>query len=874
MTLLYLAIIYLIGIEAGRQLWLAGIIDCNTPTWLWWISLACLPFTPLLNFISERHLSKLLRWPTSAGFAIPRQGQSSAFWVALSLCVLMGIFRFASNPLEPCLTPDDLAYYNLPADSAYDRGAPQVTLVAYVSSYPLVEDNKQTMVVTVESLFDTQGNRFDIAGKARLNTDIRVFYRYGQNVSIHGRLVTPPVFEDFNYREYLARKDIHSLIYSPKIQIVHAPPEDNAIRRALYTFRESGEKVINRLLPEPYASLANGMLLGIEAGIPDELYDKFNLTGTSHTIVISGSNVSLIAAVIMYIAQRAVGRRRALIPTLLGIAVYAMIVGGDAAVLRAALMGGLYVTAISLGRRNTAIVSLATACAVMTLINPLTLWDVGFQLSSAATAGLILFSPGVTNAFAAIVPGFQGGMLAGQYSTNTLVGGIRKWFVGLIEDGLLITIAANISTLPLILYYFDRFRVVSILAPLISNLLIAPVQPFIMLWGSLGIVIGVIGLEWVAQVILWIPWLSLVWTVFMVEWTAQLPMAEWVILFPDPANSNFRYSLIALTLTYGLIGLLHWRQPIMKTLRNWSHIMFRWRFHQWIKHIFVPVTIGVLAVMCLIIWLRVWTQPDGRLHVHFLDIGQGDGIFIQTPSGRQILIDGGISPQQLFAELGEVMPYWDRDIDMLLLSHPDGDHMDAQIHVPARYQVTQALHAPVALDKPDANEWVDKLTANGVQIAPFSAGGWIDLGDGVALWFFWPPEAGFATDDFDNENSLVAKLVYGNFSVLLTGDAGLSSEDVWLTQELPLASTILKVGHHGSNSSTGDDFLASVNPSVAVIQVGENTYGHPTREILELLDGLYVLRNDLHGRVHVATDGHLMWIDVESNTKTAAIATE
>ncbi|MEZ4660763.1 MAG: hypothetical protein R2911_24695 [Caldilineaceae bacterium] len=143
-------------------------------------------------------------------------------------------------------------------------------------------------------------------------------------------------------------------------------------------------------------------------------------------------------------------------------------------------------------------------------------------------------------------------------------------------------------------------------------------------------------------------------------------------------------------------------------------------------------------------------------------------------------------------------------------------------------------------------------------------GGWLDLGDGVTLWVLWPPPNGFVTDDIDNENSLVLKLVYGNFSVLLTGDAGLPSEAGMMMQGLPLAATVLKVGHHGSTTSTGRDFLQAVDPTVAVIQVGaDNRYGHPTAEVLQTLDGRMILRNDQQGRIHVWSDGSQMWLDVE-----------
>ena len=178
-------------------------------------------------------------------------------------------------------------------------------------------------------------------------------------------------------------------------------------------------------------------------------------------------------------------------------------------------------------------------------------------------------------------------------------------------------------------------------------------------------------------------------------------------------------------------------------------------------------------------------QPDGRLRVHFLDIGQGDGILITTPSGRQVLVDGGKSPQALFNELGEAMPFWDRSIDMLLLTHPDGDHMIGQISVPERFRVSHALDTAISQANADALPWRESLDGAGAHTHVEHAGGWVDLGDGVALWILWPPPGGFEHEHADNENSLVAKLVYGDFSVLLTGDAGLPSEDVWVRAGVP-----------------------------------------------------------------------------------------
>jgi competence protein ComEC len=596
------------------------------------------------------------------------------------------------------------------------------------------------------------------------------------------------------------------------------------------------------------------MLLGIESGIPDSLYDQFNLTGSSHVIVISGSNVALIIGVIMGVTQRLLGRRRVLWPTLAAIACYALLVGGDAAVLRAALMGGLVVVATVLNRRGTALVSLAFACWVMTLINPLTLWDVGFQLSSAATAGLILFNPGLQKLLQRLWRGHEREELPELRESplgNALATG-KGLVRGLLEEGLVTTLAANATTLPLVVYYFGRLSLIS----LATNLAILPVQPLVMLSGSLGVLLGWLGAEVLARVTFWFTWLGLVWTVSVVERTANLPGASLSIA---------GYGFGSLVCTYLLIFALRWRTAIFGPLHRF--VRLDWR--DWQARLLGPgATVGVGAC-ALLLWTAVGSLPDGRLHVYFLDVGQGDGIFIQTPSGRQLLIDGGPSPEQLFNELGAVMPFWDRSVDLVAVTNPDKDHMEAQTQAVARFQIGTALQTAATVANHDADLWRANLTSAGAALQLQHRGGWIDLGDGVALWVLWPPPELFIRDQadeqqFDNENSLVMKLTYGDFSVLLTGDAGIPAEFAMIAAHAPLASTVLKAGHHGSSGSTSAPFVRAVNPQLTVIQSGaDNDYGHPHQEVLDNLAGRIVLRNDLHGRVHVYSDGRQLWVETE-----------
>jgi competence protein ComEC len=274
-----------------------------------------------------------------------------------------------------------------------------------------------------------------------------------------------------------------------------------------------------------------------------------------------------------------------------------------------------------------------------------------------------------------------------------------------------------------------------------------------------------------------------------------------------------------------------------------------------------PVTLLAAAVLAALVWVAALAQPDGRLHVWFLDVGQGDGILIQTPSGGQVLIDGGSSAQVLLGQLGSVMPFWDRTLDLVVLTHPDDDHMAAQVEAIGRFTVDAAWETPASAASLASSDWRSAMQAAGAQVQVQFAGGWADLGDGVALWVLGPPAQGFSGKDVDNENSLVAKLVDGDFSVLLTGDAGDAAEQALIAQGAPLPSTVLKVAHHGSKFSSGERFVAAVNPPLAVIQVGAgNDYGHPSTETLVRLQGQLVLRNDQHGRIHFWSDGQKLWI--------------
>ena len=240
MALLYGALAYMVGIILGRILFDAAGLECPLPGWLWLAPLAFLPLTALLKR-KQPTAPPSLRWPVSAGFDPPATGVNPALVAAVLLCATAGALRYAGQPFTQCWSPGDLAYYNLPASQAFERSAPKVTVTGFIDSYPLVADVKQEMVVSAATI-EVDGTPQPVAGKVRLTTGIRERYAYGQPVRVSGRLVTPPEFEDFSYREYLARKGIHSLFYSARIDVLEGAVAGQSLdRNAVHRSASAGK---------------------------------------------------------------------------------------------------------------------------------------------------------------------------------------------------------------------------------------------------------------------------------------------------------------------------------------------------------------------------------------------------------------------------------------------------------------------------------------------------------------------------------------------------------------------------------------------------------------------------------------------------------
>lgn len=242
--------------------------------------------------------------------------------------------------------------------------------------------------------------------------------------------------------------------------------------------------------------------------------------------------------------------------------------------------------------------------------------------------------------------------------------------------------------------------------------------------------------------------------------------------------------------------------------------------------------------------------------MYFLDVGQGDAIFVETPTKKQVLIDGGKN-RKVVSELGKIMGFGDRTIDIMVATHPDADHIGGLPEVVERYEVELFLEPGVEAEKSLNDELHSRLEENGVEMLQARRGQVIDFGDGVKLIILFPDRD---VSNYDaNDASVVSKLVYGEKSFLLTGDSGIKTETdmIYHISEF-LDSDVLKAGHHGSRTSTSYDFAQAVSPMYAVISAGKNnSYGHPHKEVLQILQkvGSKIFNTAERGTITFKTDG-------------------
>ncbi len=747
--------------------------------------------------------------------------------------------------MQPCCAFNHDRPVNGVSSMARYSDAGTISVQGSVSEDPDVRGRSTFLRLSVEKV-EEKGTSSEVSGKVLLKLGVYPEYRKGDVLVATGRIKAPqsdsfadaagPVKKRATY-------GVDARMDYPKVEVLKAASVGPA--SWVRSVRQRLSTAIASALPEPQAALGQAILLGERTSIPSDLNKAFARTGTMHMLAISGWNITIVAGMMLALAVRVLGKRRFLYVwvAIAALWLYAVLTGLLPPVLRAAAMATIFFLAVYFGRQGSALVAITFAAAIMLAFEPHLIWNVSFQLSFVSMAGLIVLTPPITDlARSLIAPATQ----ERRFFRETL-----DFFV----DATAVTLGAIIATLPLLAYYFGT---VSLVSPA-ANLAIFPVLPLIMATtaatAAVGFLVPAAGLVvgWTAM-----PFLAyMAWAVHLFD---RLPFAAWKTgTFPAWAVLAYYLILAVLLLLPRIPRMrtrfldLHFRAPPRASSAGGDRLL---SLAKWSAMVLVPTA--------LLLWSAVLWSHEDRLRVSFLDVGDGDAILVSTPQGRHVLIDGGPDPEILLQQLGAQIPFWDRKIDLVVLTHPHADHLTGLVPVLQRYGVRQILERPEPYTSLTYAEWHRAIEQQRIPIANAAEGQIIDLGGGAAIRILHSgtdPRTGGDPD----QAGIVIRLDYGKVSFLLTGDAVEEVEQHLIEERFNTHTTVLKVAHHGSMTSTSAAFLSVAHPGIAVVSVGaSNNLGLPAPAVMKRIEAQSgpdkVFSTAVNGTVEVATDGTRVWV--------------
>ncbi|MDO9087318.1 MAG: ComEC/Rec2 family competence protein [Anaerolineaceae bacterium] len=747
---------------------------------LFWISSAFLISIPLADVLSV----PIGYWRISFWISL---GLSAIEWLArkrwrslriiclpvfLVLAVLMGGgLRYTALQQKP-FTPNDVAFYN---------EQQELKITGVVCADPQQYERHTRLIVCVDRLLAPIDRNLE--GKI-LVIQRTGEWKYGDRVNIRGQVLTPDENEAFSYKDYLAQRGIHSMMVYPYVQWLERG-QAGWVKTGLFALRQTAYQRIQTFFLQPEAGLLSGILLGIETDIPSDLKRAFQDTGTAHIVAISGFNMTILAGIFLKGFRKWLSIWWAALLAIVVISLYTILVGANPAVIRAALMSCLAMSAGLIGRGQSGIYTLSLTAAVMCLFNPLLVWDPGFQLSATATLGLVLYSDRMMNWFR---------NLAGRYLPESIV----ERVTGPVSDYFLFTLAAQVMTLPVVLYHFEQLSLTTLLA----NPLILPVQPLVMILGGIAVLVGLL-ISPLGQLLSYLVWAPLFYTNQVVTWLAG---------FSGGVLELGEVSIVTVVALYLLIFFFTHKKE-----------------QQNLQKLKTPAILtSTLVASIFLVWNAVLLKPDGMLHLWILDEPNEGVVLVQTPGGKRILVNSGDSANHLSSELNQHIPTLDRSLDLAIVTRPKTDSYQSFQVLLERYKMGKFLWGYSIPDTVTAQEVIKELKYKKVDIGILQPGELVDCGDGVRF-------EKLAVED----NGFSLLLTYGEFRFIWQEEAMISMEGNQLIDgAVVLASPGLKDSLEG--------FVWQPQLYLHHEFVDGDEYGK--------------ISTEQTGRIEIVTDGKQMWM--------------
>ena len=631
-----------------------------------------------------------------------------------------------------------------------------------------------------------------------INKKNKKLLEYGDLIEIKGEYSAPEVarnYKGFDYSQYLKTLNIYGTIKVEESKIINK----NQLSPILISINNIKEKMIdnaNRNMPKRTANLLLDILIGERDNIQEDIIESFRTANLSHILAVSGAHTSYIILGITYLISKSkTPKRIGYIITIINLLIFIIITGASYSVVRACIMAIVVIGAKICYRKENFFTSICISLIIILIQNPFAINDIGLKLSFMGTAGIVIFNKSITNFF------------------------IKLKIKQKIAEALSVTFSAQLMIMPITILNFNTIS----LTFFISNILASPLLGIIIIFGFISIFISSI-LNPISKILFLILHIFLELLILVSKVTEKIPGSSILVKTPNILFAIVYYILILFFNYFFVIK----QNPTR-------------RFHKKIIKIITIKNIKnafkVIAVVFLIILLltRIVRIINPTLKIYFIDVGQGDSTLIVTPKNKKILIDGGEGKTNVLFQY--LLDRRINKIDYIIISHFDSDHCNGLIEIIEKMRVENIVMSKQSKESEEYKKILEIIKQKNIKVSSVKAEDKIIIEKNLYTKILNPAEK-FEFQDLNN-NAIVAKLVYKNFSMLFTGDIEKAEENLAKKYKNELKSTILKVAHHGSKTSTSEEFLKYVEPQIALIGVGENNkFGHPNQITIEKLKNI------------------------------------
>jgi len=633
-------------------------------------------------------------------------------------------------------------------------------------------------------------------------------------------------YKGFNYRKYLKTKKIYGIIYSDKSIFICNKININTLIEQL---RLNFSNKIDELYNKNYNDFLKGILVGNSNNIDEKIKNNFQNSNISHILAISGLHISYVILGLNFILNKIIKNKKVRnYFIIIFLILFIFFTGFSPSCIRAVIMSSMIILAFNFNRKSNFYLNFITAFFIIILINPFFIHSVGMWLSFMGTLGIVVFHKVLFKIC--------------KFKLRKMK--YKKLHLKIINI-ILLSVSAQILILPIMIYNFNTFS----LTFMISNFFISFFIPLILCLGYISVFISFLNFPFI-KIIIYIEEF-LIFIVFKIaEICSNLPFSKIYIITPNILCFFIYYFFILL-----IIYLFKRRKKLffkIILLKNVKKIFFKY-FKKYFK---------ILIIISLIIFIN---PINKNLEIYFVDVGQGDCTVIYTPSGKNIIIDGGEGNTDKY-DYGEkvVLPYLldrkIRKIDYMIISHADSDHIGGCFAILENLKVEKIILGLQSKESDQLKDLIKIAKEKKIEIKVVKSGDKLKIEKEVYIDILWPIEGEMVQENPLNNNSLVCKLIYKNFSMLFTGDIEKESEEKivqFYKNTNKLNSNILKIAHHGSKTSSSPTFIEKVKPQIALIGVSKNNkFGHPNNGVIERLKSrnIKIYRTDKNGEIDIKVD--------------------